>query len=216
MTKSIPDIAIDEIEAQIVDPPNPYSGALLAWIFPGAGHLYQGRTAKGLLFMGCLVPLFLYGMILGGGKVAFASPKPLYPPAGFIVDRWQFVCQSGIGAVALPAMVQRERFNLHQGPLLTQWFYPPSSSNIDTNGNKFTSEDLSGNLVEHASQLDQWASELGFLFELGGVVTAIAGLLNLLVVYDALSGPMIVEDPRKKKKQQASNRDNQSTEDPSS
>ncbi len=204
MTESNPYLSSEkeETEQRIIDPPHPYTGALLAWIFPGVGHLYQGRKAKGYLFMGCLVPLFLYGMILGNGKVAFASPKPLSPPAGFVVDRWQFICQSGIGAVALPAMIQRERFLLDQGPLITNWFYPPSSQNTDSAGNKFTSEDFSGNVIEHASQLDQWASELGFRFELGSVVTAIAGLLNLLVVYDAVSGPMVVEDPKKKKQEE--------------
>ena len=33
-----------------LDLKNPYVAALLAWIIPGMGHFYQGRTAKANLF----------------------------------------------------------------------------------------------------------------------------------------------------------------------
>jgi hypothetical protein len=41
-----------------IDLKNPGWAALLAWLWPGAGHLYQGRTAKGLLFMICILSTF--------------------------------------------------------------------------------------------------------------------------------------------------------------
>ncbi len=56
--------------------------ALLAWLFPGAGHLYQGRTAKGLLMMICITSTFAFGFYLGdhdrlviGGGVCDLSPE---------------------------------------------------------------------------------------------------------------------------------------------
>lgn len=184
---------------QAFDPPHPKVGALLAWLFPGAGHLYQGRVAKGLLYMGCLVPMFLYGMFIGGGKVAFASPAPLTPsPISFVVDRWQFVCQAGIGAVALPAMVERERFLGRDAPLFGGWFYPPFRSSVDARKVPFESIDSEENSVLHPSELAKWQYDYGFSFELGSIVTAIAGLLNLLVVYDAHSGPLVIIKPEEK------------------
>lgn len=184
------------VQQIVFDPPHPKRGALLAWLFRGAGHLYQGRVAKGLLYMGCLVPMFLYGMLIGGGKVAFASTQPLTPkPLAFVVDRWQFICQAGIGVVALPALVERERFLDRDGPLFGGWFYPPSPYSVDTRKVPFESIDSEQKTVMHPTELAKWQYDYGFAFELGSIVTAIAGLLNLLVVYDAHSGPLIIIKP---------------------
>jgi hypothetical protein len=37
---------------------------LLAWVLPGAGHLYLGRRGKGLLFLGAIGALFLLGVAM--------------------------------------------------------------------------------------------------------------------------------------------------------
>ncbi len=37
---------------------------LLAWLLPGAGHLYLGRTGKGLVFLGAIGALFLFGVAM--------------------------------------------------------------------------------------------------------------------------------------------------------
>ena len=41
------------------------------------------------------------------------------------------------------------------------------------------------------------------LFEIGTVFTVIAGLLNILAIYDAYGGPLIIVPPDDKKKQLA-------------
>ena len=43
-----------------VDLKNPWLAALWAWLWPGAGHLYQGRYAKGVLFMVCILVTYFY------------------------------------------------------------------------------------------------------------------------------------------------------------
>ncbi len=189
-----------------LDLKNRYTAALLAWLWPGAGHLYQGRTAKGLLFMICIVSTFLFGFVAGRGKVAFATPLTMQQIAqsgssNFLrnrltqaIDRWPFLCQAGIGAVAIPAVIERQRSLQDRQPLWPgAWFYPPS--NVDSNGNAFTSKDDLDNKVIHPSQLAKWNYDMGFYFELGTIYTVIAGLLNLLVVFDAYSGPLIPREP---------------------
>jgi hypothetical protein len=37
---------------------------LLAWVLPGAGHLYLGRRTKGLVFLGAIGALFLLGVAM--------------------------------------------------------------------------------------------------------------------------------------------------------
>lgn len=178
---------------------NPRTAALLAWLVPGLGHLYQGRTAKGLLYMVCLVPMFLFGLYAGGGKVVYASPQPVLPnPIGFITDRWYFPCQAGIGMATIPALWERAQFRAGKGPSFGGVFYPPRTG--AARGSKITSIDSLDNTVTHPTELAKWQYDYGFFFELGSIYAAIAGLLNILVVYDAHSGPMIVPEPGKEKK----------------
>ena len=44
----------------------------------------------------------------------------------------------------------------------------------------------------------QWHAKLGGGFELGTLYTMIAGLLNILVIYDALVGPFPVPEEKEK------------------
>ena len=185
----------DTPEPPPVDLPNPKTAALLAWLVPGLGHLYQGRRAKGFLFMGSIIGLFVAGMLIGGGQVVYASTLPLRPLPGYLYDGWPFLCQSGIGAVAIPGWIERARYQDNQGPLLVSAFYPPVGA--DRAGRTEpapSSQDQSGAEVIHPDGAAKRRYDLGFRFEVGMVYTVIAGLLNLLVVYDAHSGPLLPED----------------------
>lgn len=191
--------ANDVVEMFQLDLKNRPLAALLAWLFPGAGHLYQGRTAKGLLLMICITTTFAFGFYLGEGKVAYATPLTIQQiqqtrDAGPIrnritqaIDRWPFLGQAGIGVVAIPAIVERERFLAGKPGLMGGWFRPPRQTGDDLEPKK----DSSGNLVEHPNELAKWTYEIGFDFELGTIYTVVAGLLNILAVYDAYSGPLV-------------------------
>src|SRR5690349_20092612 len=45
---------------------NPFVIGILAWIFPGAGHLVQGRTKRALLIGGAIWAMFIVGVFSGG------------------------------------------------------------------------------------------------------------------------------------------------------
>ena len=45
---------------------NPFVIGLLAWFFPGAGHLAQKRLKRGLIISGSVWLMFLIGTISGG------------------------------------------------------------------------------------------------------------------------------------------------------
>lgn len=151
------------------DTVSPPTAALLAWLVPGLGHLYQGRTAKGIFFLACLCGTFLYGLHLGEGRVVYL--------------KWDederhlsYFAQIGIGAMALPGFIQWMRANRHAGPLpvLGTFEAPPSKKD-----------------------LDQYHKALGRWWEIGTVYTMLAGLLNVLVIYDAFAGAAHIdeEDP---------------------
>ena len=186
----------DEAEVEI-DLKDPRLAAFLAWLIPGLGHFYQGRTGKGILFFVCIVGTFYYGLYIGGGRVVYASTAPVFSMQ-FLQDRWQYVCQVGVGLPALPALVQRQRVRDGKAPWFGNERYfmrppsmAPSESRDETDPN---------NTVNHPDELAKWNYDLGDYFEIGTVFTVIAGLLNILAIYDAYGGPLIIVPPDDKKK----------------
>lgn len=172
-----------------VDLKNPGLAALLAWLVPGLGHLYQRRTGKGLLFMICILGTFIYGFYLGGGRVVYASSPSM-------LTRWQYFCQLGVGLPALPALLQRNHVK-QDADAEDTWrdiMRPPVMTR------QFTSTDKSDNVVTHPDELSKWHHDLADQFELGTVFTVIAGLLNVLVIYDAYGGPLVIPPDEKKKR----------------
>ena len=61
-----------------IDLRRPGIAALCAWLVPGAGHIYQGRIGKGLLFAVCILGTYGAGFVIGKEKVCllYTSPSP--------------------------------------------------------------------------------------------------------------------------------------------
>lgn len=196
-------VAISPDDGTAIDLKNPAVAAVLSWLLPGLGQLYQRRLFKGSIFMASLLGTLLAGFWIGGGNVVYASWRPGE-------KRWAFLCQAGIGAAAVPALVQSYRIN---GPAAEPfagiaWFTPPLVRGQPV------SEAYARRLVERdpdiaaddfrrqpggvmrfeprnsGGQLSLWHLRLGRFFDIGTLYTMLAGLLNLLVIYDAWAGPM--------------------------
>jgi hypothetical protein len=148
--------------------------ALLSLLVPGLGQIYQGRVGKGILFLVCIYALFFYGMALGGWRNVYIpdtsrlnNPLRLSPTMADLYNRPQYLGQFWVGVVAWPAIVQ---YNSKEPNWLLGTFQrtPPETelNELQTNGDK--------------------------TWDLGWVYTVIAGVLNILVIYDALAGPAFV------------------------
>lgn len=149
-----------DVAPREVDLKDPLAAAFYALLLPGLGHLYQGRTAKGILFMICILGTYLYGWNLGGCRVVYASWRQGD-------KRWQYVCQMWAGGVTWPAAIQTG-FDNPFGDFMRQ----PGLHGPDP------------------SELNQWHRQYHSNFEMGTVFTMIAGLLNILVIFDAAGGPV--------------------------
>lgn len=58
-------------------PINPTLISVAAWIVPGAGHLWQGRTQKGIVFLIAIPLMFAIGLWLDGRIFPFELAQPL-------------------------------------------------------------------------------------------------------------------------------------------
>lgn len=173
-----------------IDLRDPVVAGILAWAIPGAGHWYQGRRTKALLFFVCIVGTFFYGLWLGGGRVVYAS-------WGRSQDekRLPYVCQVGAGLIAMPAVIQSRRYADPQyraameekentdGRSFGEWFMAPPVLRVRLpNGWEPSDRDP-------PNELDVLNYKLNRRFELGTIYTMVAGLLNILVIFDAIGGP---------------------------
>jgi hypothetical protein len=171
-------------------PPRDWTAAFLGYLVPGLGHIYQGRVGKGVLFMVCLYVLFFYGMYLGQGKNVYLPTKdgagnqlpdvpiqlgqiviPPIPGSRGVMHRVQFLGQFWMGIVAWPAIIQYN--STEKVPLLETFQRAPEErelNELQRNGDK--------------------------TWDLGWVFTVVAGVLNVLVMYDALAGPAFIPKPQ--------------------
>jgi Family of unknown function (DUF6677) len=69
--------------ADRAQPINPTLITLISWIVPGAGHLWQGRTQKGLVFLIAIPLMFAVGLWLNGRLFPFEISQPLVALAAF-------------------------------------------------------------------------------------------------------------------------------------
>lgn len=159
--------------------------AVLSYIIPGLGQIYQGRVGKGLLFFGGLYALFFYGMWMGQWRNVWLPETDDLPDVQVlgrsvpglgkaISYRVQFAGQFCIGAAAWPSLYQYAVFDKTKdaGPIFGKFQRMPDEkelNDLQRNGNK------------------RW--------DLGWVYTVIAGVLNVLVIYDAFAGPMFRDPP---------------------
>ena len=192
-------IEVDEVRIDLRNRP---LAAFLAWLVPGAGHLYQRRYAKGSLFLVCIMTTWMIGFALGGGHVVYASWQPGD-------KRWHYILQAGVGAAALPALVQGDRMRRKTDsatgrtidsyrPLWGGFMAPPRRPVVEN----------------EADEVSAWYARHGAGYEMGTWYTMIAGLLNILVIYDAYSGPLAVPISGRRTEPEEDDEDEDQTDSP--
>jgi hypothetical protein len=176
----VPDASAAPQQPSPINLKDPVMAAFLAWLIPGLGHLYQGRIAKAVLFFVCIMGIYAYGVYLGGNS-ELGYGRAVY--FAFRDDEWRlpYICQIGVGLPSLPACVQAIRMSHGKAVFFNGFMAPPRPINmIDENNPNF-----------QQPTLDKLQHDLNRYFELATFFTMVAGLLNVLAIYDALSGPVI-------------------------
>lgn len=125
----------DDVETPITPGP-----AILAWLWPGAGHIAHGETKRGLFIMFGVLFLFIGGLFIGGIDAVDRKEDKLW-----------FIAQVCCGPIALGA----DYLNQH---------YIKNLPAVEKNH----------------------AIGLGRVNEVGTLYCALAGLMNLVVILDAL------------------------------
>ncbi len=180
---------------KIPPPENGPQAALLSYLVPGLGQIYQGRVGKGVLFFVCVYTLFFYGMYLGSWKNVFIISEGGDTPGWTdnvpfgraqivkrLLDRPHFTGQFFMGVAAWPAIYQ-------------YWVYDPVR-NDDPPLHGFMRQPTEKVLQDLQRDGDK-------TWDLAWVYTVIAGVLNVMVIYDAFAGPAFVVRPGSRREQTA-------------
>jgi hypothetical protein len=196
----------------------PWAG-FLSYLVPGLGQIVQGRVGKGLLFMVCLYGLFFYGMYLGSWSnvylpdVTAVEPNPvklpwpverLSGPVYNLYNRLQFAGQFWIGVAAWPAIYQYATFDPARADDRAAWggwatFERAPYENRAREGSYPGPAEAP---YEWRGQtLNELQTEGDKTWDLAWVFTVIAGVLNVLVIYDACAGPAFGEAEAKREPQ---------------
>lgn len=250
---------------------------MLAFLIPGAGHLYQGRKLKAGIFFSGIMTLFFGGMILADWQPVYSQVVySTRPNSAVQIDTSEagfgssfslgYAAQAAVGLPALPALLQQSRFSGDGGVVNTltseidsrfsgvarvEDRYIPVNGQIrlspgpigsakgslagqTKDGTNFEIEvsgpvrmgrevfgsphrffmltGISGTQIEGQSvlelqgsidrsflnwyqaprdneELDRLHNKLSHLFDIGAVFTWIAGLLNVMAIWDAYEGP---------------------------
>lgn len=189
--------------------PPPLRGlaALLSFAVPGSGQILQGvvsrnwqRLAKGVLFLAGIWGMFFYGMYLAKGQNVYlphiAEDRPvkwfgkeLPHFAGNLYTRLHYAGQFWAGLPAWPAL-----WNYHfpEMAVLEQYYYSPGTPPRNAEILGEADLDLTGRLDKRDAQLNELQRDpnMGKLWDIAWVYTVIAGVLNILVIYDAWAGPV--------------------------
>jgi hypothetical protein len=163
--------------------------AFLSYLIPGLGQIYQGRYGKGALFMVSLLGMFMLGQAMGQWQNVYLpnEPRGRSNLVSSLVMRWHYLGQFWIGAAAWPAL----------------WHYfnptepPREAEDADAQSNFFARYQRMPDEVP----LNKFLVNSDKTPDLGWVYTVIAGMLNILVIYDAYAGPMFTPRPSAKDEQ---------------
>lgn len=161
--------------------------AILAWVWPGLGHFVIGEKKRGQLIMFGVLFLFFTGLLIGGIDAVDRRE-----------DRLWFFAQSLCGPIAFAADYVNQRH-----------LKPPLDIEIRRLELEETLEsDLASEVEQDAAErelarLDDVERRyldvqgLGRVNDLGTLFIALAGLMNLVVILDALHfAPKLGSEPR--------------------
>jgi hypothetical protein len=177
--------------------PRPYSvlAGVLSYLIPGLGQVYQGRVSKGVFFMATLLGLFFAGQALGEWRNVYLpnadGPNAIHndpsswkipgfarPFANVFRHRWQYAGQFWIGVAAWPALWQYCNLPV-----------PAEETNEFLHHFQRGPHHLRHEKRYEETAMQKFIRERDKTPDVAWVYTVIAGVLNILVIYDAFAGP---------------------------
>lgn len=158
-------------------------GGVLGLVLPGLGHVYQGRVKRGLLAGAGVLGMFFGGLLIGGIDSVDSRE-----------DRLWFAGQAFVGPIAFGVdWVHQTRFKAYGPPVLLGPEAPAEVLRTVAPGERVEVVDGVRRVVGRGDgpadppNMKGW----GKVGEIGTLYGTVAGMVNLIVVLDALFPPLV-------------------------
>ena len=183
-----------------------YLALVVAWVVPGAGHVMIGQVGRGLIMGIAIHLLFAAGLLLGGIHAINPPDQPIWTYTQFLTGWPMLVANHLERNVYEPMYVPKEpRGSNPAPPAPIQEIY-----NKEAQDRGINLDDMSpAGLEKKAEFTKEFIAEYPLfayqpkVLDQGSVYCGIAGMLNLLVMFDVLlriTGS-VREDPAALRKQ---------------
>jgi len=152
--------------------PMPLLALMLAWLVPGAGHAYIGRVRRGVIIFVTISATFWAGVAMGG--------RMTIDPVN---ERWWFIAQmiTGVNGVAAWRFQQRTMRELESDEYIGQPVDVAKESDQPTQMSRRAME------AQRLFRIDERLAEMNLapVSIVAFAYSGVAGLLNLLCIFDA-------------------------------
>ncbi|MCL2639895.1 MAG: hypothetical protein FWD53_03525 [Phycisphaerales bacterium] len=158
-----------------------YMALVLAWLVPGLGHLVLGEKARGLIFAATIHGLFAAGMLIAGVRAINPPEQQIWTYTQYLAG-WPMLVASPVerrymaeSALLIKRLQEQGRLEMPDGQVLMRPPVDDDSQIPDRIRFGKAAIKLYPLLANHPKIQD-----------IGAVYCGIAGMLNLLVMFDVL------------------------------
>lgn len=155
----------------------PLVALILAWIVPGAGHIYLGRKTRGVIILVTIAAIFWGGVAMGGVMTV-----------DYYNARWWFISEMLTGVHGVTGWYNQRR--VYQN--MTQEVFGSDDASLAA---KIPEEVRDQKLKDRGVALNDSPTD-----NIARAYAGVAGMLNLLCMVDALMLSMMGEEDERKTK----------------
>lgn len=172
-----------------------YLAIVLAWAVPGLGHMMIGQKARGVVFMVTVHALFAAGLLIGGIRSIKPPDQAIWTYTQFLTG-WPMLVASRMEDSFARDYLTHSKVDPTKTNIQLQYYADAAAARVDLGDpvarQKFTQDFIAKYpLFSYHPKVQ----------DMGAVYCGIAGMLNLLVMFDVLlrvTGS-VREDPKQKR-----------------
>ncbi len=162
----------------VTEGPGPigYAAPVMAWLAPGLGHFIIGERARGLVLGLTIYLLFAGGLFMGGIRAINPEDQPIWTYTQFL-SGWPMLIANQLQKAAVAQVGDMT----HQGSLMEDW---KADQAAGAGGGETTQQEIVRTKAFIAAHpLFSYHPKVQ---DMGSVFCGIAGMLNLLVIFDVI------------------------------
>lgn len=157
-----------------------YLALVLSWLVPGLGHILIGQKARGMIFLVTLHGLFALGLLIGGIRAINPADQPIWRYTQFLTGWPMLVANHFERNVYEPQYVDLDRGERSMTAI--DRLYEANRPKVQDDSQREARKAYAKSFLEKYPLFSYHPK----VQDVGSVYCGLAGMLNLLVIFDVL------------------------------